>query len=163
MTIFDLNNTQFRVSPKLSFPEYDILSYCEKTGVVELRFMGLLGVDSPLPYYLSAYADLLQPLSHYFYTLFFEASYKKYLFDAYINYFDECKKYSRQNVLKLLQQKLSPHSVEITEFIPAWVELDSHSKKLGEVVLGQRVLVSRLQVTIPRNADHVVIGQWIMH
>ena len=156
-------NLKFYASSELSFPVKDIASYDEETGRVELRFMGLRGVDSPLPYYLSSYAELLQPLSHYLYLLFYQALNKKYQFLSYMDYFQACKKYSRENVIKIFSEKFNKINYEVKEFFPQWIALDQNSQKLGEIVLGQRIVVSTVKVIIPRYEDHVVIGQWIMH
>ncbi|MDX2164111.1 MAG: type VI secretion system baseplate subunit TssG [Gammaproteobacteria bacterium] len=153
---------KFYASPELSFPVSDIASYDEVSGVVVLRFMGLLGVDSPLPYYLSKHTDLLQPLSHFLYTLFYQAINKPVQFSGYINYFKDCNSNSRENVLKLFCEKFSGIKVDIAEFVPQWIELNTNSKVLGEVVLGQRLLANTVKVIIPRYEDRVVIGQWIM-
>ena len=156
-------NLKFYASPELSFPVKDISSYDEALGRVTLRFMGLLGVDSPLPYYLSQQAELLQPLSHYLYGLFYQALNKKYNFTSYMNYFRDCKNYSRENVIKIFSEKFDKINFEVKEFVPQWIVLDKSSKILGEIVLGQRILISTVKVSIPRYEDRVVIGQWIMH
>jgi len=156
------NKIKFYASPELSFPINDISSYDEGTGRVALRFMGLLGVDSPLPYYVSQCTEVLQPLSHYLYGLFYQALEKKHQFSSYVDYFKDCKNHSRQNVSTLFYEKFKKINVEIKEFFPQWVTLDTHSKRLGELVLGQRILTSTVKVNVPRYEDRVVIGQWIM-
>lgn len=149
-------------SPRLSFPENDIGSYSAETGEIELCFMGLTGVDSPLPFYVSQYRELLHPLNHYFYVLFYRVLKKKYEFAPYLDYFNACKKSSRQNVLKLFQDSFKSIAVEMFEYVPRWVTVDTPQAILGSMVLGQRVLVSTVRVNIPRCGDHVVIGQWTM-
>ncbi|HEV2614428.1 MAG TPA: type VI secretion system baseplate subunit TssG [Gammaproteobacteria bacterium] len=152
---------KFISSPKLSFPVSDVLSYSETTGEVELGFMGLTGVDSALPYYLQS-SLLLNKLEHKLYGLFYQAIKKSQTSSSYDTYINLTFGESRENLYKDLKKYFGDIAVTVKEFIPRWIILDSRSDKLGEMILGERVLVSSFVIMMPTREDHVVVGQWIM-
>lgn len=152
---------RFVSSRCLSFPVSDVVQYSEDTDEVQLGFMGLTGVDSPLPYYLQSH-PLLKILEHKLYGLFYQAVKKSLNTSGYSDYIKSSFSESRENVYQELKEYFSDIKIEVREFVPRWITLTSTSNRIGEMILGERVLSSTFLIMIPRYEDHVVIGQWIM-
>jgi predicted component of type VI protein secretion system len=202
---------KFMPGNNLGFPVGDALSFDENTSEVKLGFMGLMGVDSPLPHYFIKKPellnmDLLKIINHKIYVLYY-LSIKKSRGWAMPNP-DEAWPHpyaaiSRENLYKNLKLYLGNVSVTVHEFNPKWIELENGNACLGERVLGEKILDTSSGIIIeigPVNleqaqhyrkdnkldkiisntieshikfkfkflihsthANHVVIGQWIMH
>ncbi len=101
-------------SEKLSFPVCDI----EKTenNKIILNFMGLTGVDSPLPYYIK-FSPLLEKINHKLYQLFFEAIHKINQAEKYAGYIKNSFGESRLNFEKELKNKFKGVKIIVNEKI----------------------------------------------
>lgn len=132
----------------LGFPSHDVLDYDESSSDVKLGFVGLTGVDSPLPYYLiSQNLNLLNNINHKLYVFFYLAIKKSRNNDFYDEIIKSSFRPSRENLIKQLKSTLGEIDLAIQEFIPVWMRSEHKQNQLGEIALGEIVLGEKVLST----------------
>ncbi len=176
---FDFENAVIRLQANsaAAFPVTDVAAakYCEQRNgrvvTIALNFMGLYGVDSPLPSYFTVLAhqdneagqclrDFLDIFHQGLYFLFYKV-WRRYCPTAYsLNNSARTilAEYQPNNMAQLHQHLLENFpalSFQVTGFIPKWQTLDTSTSlastsHLGEMLLGQRFYdaTSHLQIRL---------------
>lgn len=161
------NNKNIKLVPtkNYAFPVSDVVNFDPSLGEAELSFMGLTGVDSPLPHdfnqnpYLN---NIINSINHKLYILYYRAVKKPFCHSQnpdfnYINSIINASfRDSRENLYKNLQHYLGENiRFTVTEFVLSWIS--SHKNQaligknnLGEVVLGERILsqINKIMIKI---------------
>ena len=159
-----VKNLKLFSSSKISFPVGDIYSCSLDENdklCVELTFMGLNGVASPLPHYFldiiqqedseqNCLADFLNIFNQHFYWLLY------LVWQKYHPYVDaqKYKTYTRSLGARIhnsigLQGLISDYCpVVIKQFIPSWINLEQSSILGGEqIILGDNAVLGERAVT----------------
>jgi len=126
---------KYIASESLLFPASDTSSD------MKLNFMGLVGVDSPLPQGVIQSSGLLKLINNQFYILFYRAVIQNNNIKNYFGYLKSSFGISRENLTKNLKLYLGDIiNIKIHEFAPVWIKADYRNIRLGEMVLGSKYL-----------------------
>jgi type VI secretion system protein ImpH len=154
-----LKNIKLVPSPKLGFPAVEIQHISDNPTQLEINWMGLYGVDSPLPHYILYKASknddegktlraFLDIFNDRLYQLYYSAL-KKYqpainssAYHKYLSAVSESRIKSRVGLKALLKEYFRDLHVEVKSFIPTWRNIEIKEKYiLGEnILLGNKLL-----------------------
>ena len=133
---------KYLASESLAFPASDMSSD------MKLNFMGLVGVDSPLPHGVIKPSELLKNINNKLYGLFYKSIQRNKYIKNYFNYIQASFNTSRENLIKNLKAYLGDIHMSIDEFKPVWIKADYKNSHLGEMVLGDSILDKSSQIII---------------